>query len=126
MAFRRTPPTVGGFLPGETVRHELAVLVPQVAGQVIREDARSPDAQGDSFLRRPRMAGSRRWVAHRHPRSESDYAAARVVGAAGSVTLKVVPWPGELSTVIFPPWAVTNWRAMASPSPAPSPLRRPP
>src|SRR5262249_59826041 len=39
--------------------------------------------------------------------------------ADGSVRRKVVPWPGALSQVICPPWAVTISRTMARPSPVP-------
>ena len=44
-------------------------------------------------------------------------------GATGSVMVNVVPRPGVLATSICPPWAVTNWRVIARPNPAPPPRR---
>ena len=37
----------------------------------------------------------------------------------GKVTIKELPCPGVLSTLIFPPWASTTHLAIASPSPVP-------
>ncbi len=42
----------------------------------------------------------------------------------GSVMVTVVPTPTSLSAEIWPPWASTNCRAMASPRPLPEPPSR--
>ena len=41
------------------------------------------------------------------------------MGLTGRRTLKVLPWPGELSTSMLPPWASAMERAMLSPRPTP-------
>ena len=42
--------------------------------------------------------------------------------SAGRETVKVLPWPGVLSTSILPPWATAMDWAIVSPRPAPPPL----
>ena len=44
------------------------------------------------------------------------------VQSAGRETVKVLPWPGVLSTSILPPWATAMDWAILSPRPAPPPL----
>ena len=44
------------------------------------------------------------------------------VQSAGRETVKVLPWPGVLSTSILPPWAAAMDWAILSPRPAPPPL----
>ena len=42
-------------------------------------------------------------------------------GLKGRVKVNLVPLPSSLETAIWPPWATTISRAMASPNPAPPP-----
>src|SRR6516162_8259045 len=52
-----------------------------------------------------------------------DQDATHGLTTAGRSMVKVLPWPGSLSTVISPPWASTICRTMASPTPEPLTLR---
>ena len=98
---------------------------------------RAPGAPRRSRRRAPRGRGRPRGPASRRaarpgclrraraPRraARGSSPAAQAAGARGSRTVKVLPFPGSLSTPTSPPWARAISRARASPMPAPGPVR---